>query len=272
MREAQPPRLATVWIDQLMQPAADGMESAGRDESYVGTGIADLDSLTRGVRCGELWVVSGRSGVGKTVLATNMLRACAVQQRRRALLISRKEPPQHVAQRLLCAESRVPLHSAATGRMTGDDWARLARRMGQISHVLLELAQLHDLDLEALEGHLSSVRANDVPPVRLVVIDDVAAGPRQLPTLVALQELARDQQVAVMAVVEEDVERSTMQQRSVEQLADIAIRIHRDDQEDKASARAGEMDLSVTRNRRGPTMDIVVAFQGHYGRIVDMPN
>lgn len=31
------------------------------------------------------------------------------------------------------------------------------------------------------------------------------------------------------------------------------------------------MDLTITRNRRGPVTKVAVAFQGHYGRIVDLP-
>ncbi|HEX6873700.1 MAG TPA: DnaB-like helicase C-terminal domain-containing protein, partial [Micromonosporaceae bacterium] len=32
----------------------------------------------------------------------------------------------------------------------------------------------------------------------------------------------------------------------------------------------GEADVIVAKHRNGPTRDIVVAFQGHYSRFVDM--
>jgi replicative DNA helicase len=264
-------RLNSSWLDQLIQPTLDDMEAGSRDDSYVRSGIADLDSLTRGVRCGELWTVGGRSGVGKTVLATNLLRSCTVEQGRRGLLVSRRESAQQTVRRFLCAEARVPLHSAATGTMTNDDWARLARRTDDVSYVLLELAEVGELDVQTLDGHLTFAHASDVPRIRLLVVDDVAAGANQLATLTALQELARAHQVGVLAVVEEEVERSALQQRSVEQVADIAVRIYRDDQDNADSTRAGEMDLTITRNKRGPVTKVTVAFQGHYGRIVDLP-
>ena len=34
--------------------------------------------------------------------------------------------------------------------------------------------------------------------------------------------------------------------------------------------RAGEADLSLLKNRHGPLMDEVVAFQGHYARFCDI--
>ena len=45
---------------------------------------------------------------------------------------------------------------------------------------------------------------------------------------------------------------------------------HREDAYERESPRAGEADLIVAKHRNGPTRDVVVAFQGHYSRFVDM--
>ena len=57
---------------------------------------------------------------------------------------------------------------------------------------------------------------------------------------------------------------------SLEQDADMVILLHREDMYEKESPRAGEADLIVAKHRNGPTRDLVVAFQGHYSRFVDM--
>ncbi len=57
---------------------------------------------------------------------------------------------------------------------------------------------------------------------------------------------------------------------SIEQDADMVILLHRDDVYEKESTRPGEADLIVAKHRNGATRDIVVAFQGHYSRFVDM--
>ncbi len=57
---------------------------------------------------------------------------------------------------------------------------------------------------------------------------------------------------------------------SIEQDADMVILLHREDVYEKESARPGEADLIVAKHRNGPTRDVVVAFQGHYSRFVDM--
>ena len=57
---------------------------------------------------------------------------------------------------------------------------------------------------------------------------------------------------------------------SIEQDADMVILLHREDAYERESPRAGEADLIVAKHRNGPTDTIVVAFQGHYSRFVDM--
>ncbi|MBO0842356.1 MAG: replicative DNA helicase [Nocardioides sp.] len=57
---------------------------------------------------------------------------------------------------------------------------------------------------------------------------------------------------------------------SLEQDADMVVLLHRDDVYEKESTRPGEADVIVAKHRNGPTRDIVVAFQGHYSRFVDM--
>jgi replicative DNA helicase len=57
---------------------------------------------------------------------------------------------------------------------------------------------------------------------------------------------------------------------AIEQDADVVILLHREDVYERESPRAGEADLIVAKHRNGPTDTLVVAFQGHYSRFVDM--
>ena len=57
---------------------------------------------------------------------------------------------------------------------------------------------------------------------------------------------------------------------AIEQDADMVILLHREDAYERESPRAGEADLIVAKHRNGPTNNLVVAFQGHYSRFVDM--
>ena len=57
---------------------------------------------------------------------------------------------------------------------------------------------------------------------------------------------------------------------SLEQDADVVLLLHREDAYERESPRAGEADFIVAKHRNGPTANVIVAFQGHYSRFVDM--
>jgi len=61
-----------------------------------------------------------------------------------------------------------------------------------------------------------------------------------------------------------------MHSGAIERVADVVIMLHRPDQDDREHPRAGEADLIVAKSRNGPTATIIVAFQGHYCRFVDL--
>lgn len=59
---------------------------------------------------------------------------------------------------------------------------------------------------------------------------------------------------------------------SIEQDADMVILLHRESLFEKDSPREGEADIIVAKHRNGPTDTIVLAFQGHYSRFMNMAN
>ena len=57
---------------------------------------------------------------------------------------------------------------------------------------------------------------------------------------------------------------------SLEQDADVAILLHRDDAYDRETPRAGEIDLIVAKQRNGPTGTVTLAAQLAYARLSSM--
>ena len=49
------------------------------DQRRVPTGFTDLDAVTGGLAPGSLWVISGRSGAGKSVLVSDLVRSAAAR-------------------------------------------------------------------------------------------------------------------------------------------------------------------------------------------------
>lgn len=270
--EAAPPEGAPLpWGTRLPAAARAAMTALATPKATdaVSTGFIDLDSITGGLHPGDLWVVAGRSGVGKSVFGRDLVRS-ATRTRRGCLHASRDASPEDVAVWLLAAEARVPLIHLVSGAVPEANWARLQEARMAVEDAPVVLSRTDGSDLGALTGRLADMGRASPHPCMLVVIDDLPALAGQVRTVRAAREFAQSHGVAVVVVVQDDLNDLQLQARRLEQLADVLLRLHREDQGVRPTLRAGEADLLVTRNRRGPTGTITLAFQGHYGRFVNL--
>ena len=279
-------------LSDIMQGVLDEIEAIGNREAGlygVPTGFADLDELTNGLHNGQMVIVAARPGVGKSTLALDLCRAASIQHNMTSVFFSLEMNRSEITMRLLSAEARVPLNHIRTGQMTDDDWARLARKMGEVESAPMFIDDSPNMTM--MEIRAKARRLKQRHELRLVVIDymqlmtsgkkvesrqlEVSEFSRQIKLLakelevpiVALSQLNRGpEQRADKRPMISDLRESG----SLEQDADMVILLHREDMYEKESPRAGEADVIVAKHRNGPTRDLTVAFQGHYSRFVDM--
>ena len=279
-------------LEDLMQPTMDELEAIGGRAgmmSGVPTGFADLDTLTNGLHPGQLIVIAGRPGLGKSTMGLDIARSASIKHGQAACIFSLEMSKTEITMRLLSAEARVPLHHMRSGSMTDDDWARLARRMGEVAEAPLYIDDSPNLTM--MEIRAKARRLKQRKELRLVVIDylqlmtgNKKAESRQQEVSEisrALKLLAKELEVPVIAMsqlnrgAEQRTDKKPMlsdlrESGSIEQDADMVVLLHREDAYEKESPRAGEADFIVAKHRNGPTATITVAFQGHYSRFVDM--
>lgn len=269
-------------LQDLLQPCMDELERRSTASSGnvplrprgVPTGIVDLDNLTDGICPGDLWVVTGRTGAGKTVLALGFARSGAVEHREPVCVVTAHEDALYVTRMVLSAEARVPLHHMEVGTLSDDDWARLARRMGEVEAAPLRVVEAHSTGVACPTAalQLAAVRTAAVNPELHLLVVDGAQTPWTPVQLRDLKEMAVAHNIGVLVVMPDASDRAAAE-AAASRIADLVLRIDRDhdmDEQRTVSARAGEADLIVLRHRRGPVTVITVAFQGHYGRFVDL--
>lgn len=276
-------------LEDLMQPLVDQLESReGRGAQPppgvtstttvpipgLATGLGDLDALTGGLMPGDLWVITGRSGAGKSVLALGFARSAAIRQHASTGYVRGRGSAEDVTIVLLGAEARVPLHRLRLGGLQDDDWARLARRMGEVAEAPLLLAA-GPADGDALPTARQQIASgrelSSHHDLRLLLVDDLPATVT-VEELLKLKAIAERTNACVVAIVGEGVQGSLAQGEQVARLAaDVLVHVDRDHDMTPGidSPRAGEADLLVLRHRRGPISAIPVAFQGHYARFAD---
>jgi replicative DNA helicase len=279
-------------LDEMLQPTLDEIEAAGSGTTQAGTptGFTDLDRLLNGFQAGQLVVVAGRPGSGKsTAAAGDFARHAAIRCGMPAAIFSLEMSKVELVTRWLSAESRVPLHTLRSGQLTDDDWAKLAKRMGEIGEAPLFVDDSPSMSL--MEIRAKARRLKQRNNLKLIVVDYLqlmstpkGSGSRQQDVADlsrGLKLLAKEVECPVVAVsqLNRDSEKRTdktpqlsdlRESGSIENDADIVIMVHRDDYYDKESARAGEADFIVAKHRNGPTDTITVAAQLHLSRFVDM--
>jgi replicative DNA helicase len=279
-------------LSELLQPALDEIDAIGAmGDAMTGipTGFSDLDRLLNGLHSGQLIIVAGRPGLGKSTAAMDFARAASVQHNHASAIFSLEMSKIEIVTRLLSAEARVPLHTLRSGKLSDDDWTKLARRMGEISEAPIFVDDTPNMNL--MEIRAKARRLKQKHDLKLVVVDYLqlmSSGKRVESRQQEVAEfsrglklLAKEIECPVIAVsqLNRGPEQRTdkrpqlsdlRESGSLEQDADVVILLHRDDYYDKESPRAGEADFIVAKHRNGPTDTVTVAAQLHLSRFVDM--
>ncbi|GAA3988819.1 replicative DNA helicase [Thermobifida alba] len=279
-------------LSDIMPGALDELEAiSSHDDTLTGvpTGFTDFDALSNGLHPGQMIIIAARPAVGKSTLALDFARAAAIKHQLTTVFFSLEMGRNEIVMRLLSAEARVPLHTMRSGMMTDDDWARLARRMGEVAGAPLFIDDSPNLSM--MEIRAKCRRLKQQHDLKLVIVDylqlmsstgRVESRQQEVSEMSrSLKLLAKELEVPVVALsqLNRGPEQRTdkkpqisdlRESGSIEQDADMVILLYREDVHEKESPRAGEADLIVAKHRNGPTATVTVAFQGHYSRFVDM--
>lgn len=281
-----------VALDDLLQPTMDeldAIQSGGGLPRGVPTGFADLDEVTTGLHGGQMIIVAGRPGMGKSTLALDFLRSCSIKHRMPSVIFSLEMSKSEIVMRLLSAETRIKLADMRSGRLNDDDWVTMARRMSEIDGSPLYIDDSPNLTM--MEIRAKARRLKQKTDLRLMVVDymqlmtsgkkvesrqeEVAQFSRQL------KLLAKELDVPVVAVsqlnrgpeqrTDKTPQLSDLRESGqLEQDADMVILIHRPDAYERDSPRGGEADLILAKHRNGPTKTVTVAHQLHLSRFASM--
>jgi replicative DNA helicase len=281
-----------VRLEQVMPATLDEIEaigSRGGGMTGVPTGFADLDELTNGLHPGQMIVLAARPALGKSTLGLDFARSASIKHGLTSVIFSLEMSRTEITMRLLSAEARVPLHHMRSGKMTDEDWARLARRMGEVADAPLFIDDSPNITM--MEIRAKARRLKQRNELKLIVVDymQLMSSARRVENRQqevsemsrSMKLLAKELEVPVVAIsqLNRGAEQRTdkkpqlsdlRESGSIEQDADMVILLHREDAYERESPRAGEADLIVAKHRNGPTDTITVAFQGHYSRFVDM--
>ncbi len=285
----------------------DTIAAAGSMARYAGRGattlmapVLQIDAVRRvravPVRCvqvdnGTHLYLAGRGMVPthNSTLGLDFLRSCSIRHQMASVIFSLEMSKSEIVMRLLSAEAKIKLSDMRSGRMSDDDWTRLARRMSEISEAPLYIDDSPNLTM--MEIRAKARRLSQKAGLRLVVVDYLqlmTSGKKFESRQQEVSEfsrsmklLAKELEVPVVAIsqlnrgpeqrTDKKPQLSDLRESgSLEQDSDVVILLNRPDAFERDDPRGGEADLILAKHRNGPTKTITVAHQLHLSRFANM--
>lgn len=261
------------------------------DDDVIPTGFPDLDrQMNGGLRPGQLVVVAGRPGFGKSTLAMDVARHASIRRNIPGLFVSLEMEGRELAARLMAAEASVPLTSIRSREpVTEAEAEALLKALENIEHAPLYIADNIEASLPVVRNWaMAMVRRRGI---RYLVVDfvnlmsDGTANPSREQVIggiaVSLKEVAKICRLAVILVAqinrgpEQRTDKRPMMSDlrdsgQLEQAADIGLLLFQPEKYDQNTDRLGEADVDVAKHRNGATGVVPLAFQGHYSRFVSL--
>ncbi|MEO0321558.1 MAG: replicative DNA helicase [Myxococcota bacterium] len=264
-------------------------EMAKRGDAITGTptGFDRVDKMTAGMHPGDLIIIAGRPGMGKTAFALNVgLNAC-VARREAVAIFSLEMPKEQLVKRMLCSEARVDGSRLRTGQLLKDDWPKLANAAGILSELpifiddtpaisVLELrAKARRLKSEAGLGllvvdYLQLMRSGSRNDSREQEISEISRSLKALAKelsipIVALSQLNRG--VESRGNKDKRPQLSDLRESgAIEQDADTIWFIYRDEVYNKDTEDRGIAEVIIGKQRSGPTGTARVRFFNEHTR------
>lgn len=276
-------------VSTAMIKLLDELENPPPKPDVVEPPFEDLAQvLGGGFRKGQLIVVAGRPGLGKSVLSTDFARKAAIEDGKRSIIFTLEMSEDEVIQRITAAEARVPLRAILQRQVSRSQLAAAAEAGARISGAPLTIDFTPMCTIDHIRSQLRWLSREDPPKLAIVDYLQIMKAPKhqrrdqelgmvtqelkalagefELP-IVLLSQLNRESQKRT----DKRPQLSELRDSgSIESDADVVIMVHREDAYEPESPRAGEAELIVVKNRTGPTATVTVAAQLHYSRLIDM--
>ena len=144
----------TDFADAVDELWLDYVQNEGKEPEYMRTGIDGLDRLIDGIEHTEHIIIAGRPSMGKTALATDIVRHIAKQGYRinfHTMEMSKKA----LTRRFICSEANVPLKAYRNRKLTAVQKSRASKVSGMINRGVLNIYEgrvtVSEIKAEALK-------------------------------------------------------------------------------------------------------------------------
>jgi|TARA_B110000914_G_scaffold69053_1_gene60358 replicative DNA helicase len=280
-------------IDPVLHKTFEDIDRiASHKGSVIGvpTGFSDLDAKTTGFQAGDLVIIAGRPGMGKTSFALNMMRNAAIDANKKIGFFSLEMANNQLAMRLLCAEARVDSNLVRSGTLPKSQYRNLSLAVGPLSKADIYLDDTPALGILELRAKARRLK-NDVD-VDMIIVDylQLMQGPKgvenrqqEIATISrSMKALAKELDIPIVALsqLSRAVEQRTGSKRpqlsdlresgAIEQDADVVLFLFRPWVYSRDDEDEGKAEIIIAKQRNGPTGIIEATYINRYTRFENL--
>ena len=249
-------------------------ELAASDSAIPGisTGLPDVDAVISGLNKSDLILLAARPGMGKTSMALNILLYAGKHSGKACVFFSLEMSREQLAMRLLSNESFVDNKKLTTGRLSDEDWEKVALATSALNHTNILIDDNPSLSVADMNA-----KCRRVDNLGLVVIDYLqlmtsAGGKNQYAgesrqqvvsdISRALKIMAKELNVPVICLSQLSRANESRENKrprlsdlresgAIEQDADIVMFLYREDYYDQNTENHNQAECIVAKNRHG---------------------
>lgn len=280
-----------VWIKKILYPTFEKIEqiqAAAGGITGIPTGFGDLDEMTGGFQRGDLVIIAARPSMGKTSLVTGVALHAAISHQVPTALFSLEMSKEQLVQRMLCSEALVDLGRLLRGRLTDDDYVRLAQGAAHLNTAPIWIDDSGSLSVLEMRAKARRLKAEQ-PDLGLIIVDYIqlmhggtsgnAENRQQEVSAISrgLKALAKELAVPILGLSQ--LSRAPEQRAdhrpqlsdlresgSLEQDADLVMFLYRPEyyvpqQEAAEKGLQGKAELIIGKQRNGPTGSVDLFFR-----------
>lgn len=239
------------------------------------TGLVGFDRMTSGLHPGQLIIVAGRPGMGKTSIALSMVQNAALSEKAVIAFFSLEMSQDELGFKLISGVSRIDSKKLKTGRLADRDWPKLAQAADQLSKSKVYIDDSGNLTVMDMRARCRRLLAEN-KKLDLVVVDYLqlmqgskaasrgdGSREREISEISRnLKALAKELKVPIIALsqlnrgVEARQDKRPMlsdlrESGAIEQDADMVMFVYRDEVYNKESEDRGVAELIIAKHRAG---------------------
>lgn len=247
------------------------------------TGFDELNRRTGGFHGGELILIAGRPGMGKSSFAVNIAEHAAINKNETVALFNLEMPKEQIVNRILCSQAMVDSNKMRTGEIQGEDWERIGDVLNRVASAPLYIDDTATITVSQIRAKCR--RLKQTKNLSLIVIDYLQlmqSGKRSESRQQEISEISRSlkilsKELDVPVIALSQLSRASesrsdkrpmlsdlRESGAIEQDADMVMFLYRDSYYNKEAENKNIAECIVAKHRSGETGTFNLGWRGEF--------